>query len=396
MRMILSWIVCERLGMLGSSLFGHRVGSVVVRFLALIGLVVAGTIFGFAQSTRSIAEPTPVVTAVHAGATFQVEDRDLHRPLTIIAYGDMRFTDPNNVTATNPIVRQALVVRVAEENPDAVLLNGDVPWHGGDAADYSIFRAETKAWRDAHLRIYPALGNHEFAECDPQQCLRNWWQAFPELQGNRWYSVKLGTQVHAFALDSNASLLAGSEQARWLEAGIKSLPLSVRFVLITMHHPPVADIQKKLFVDHNPRQNEIALSKLLEANSKSRARFVVVAGHIHNYERFEQNGVVYLVSGGGGAVPYPVERTSGDAYQDPSFPNYHYLKFVLAGETLKGTMYRLADPGTFAWEVKDTFEVIGRRTTAILHDLGREIPSIQKSRLSGGGFEIPKHVKLGP
>jgi len=103
-----------------------------------------------------------------------------------------------------------------------------------------------------------------------------------------------------------------------------------------MHHPPVADVQTKLFVDHNPRPNEIALASLLEANRKSRVKFVVIAGHIPNYERFERNGVVYLVSGGGGAVPYPVERTPPDAYQDPSFPNYHYLKFVLSGETLKG------------------------------------------------------------
>jgi hypothetical protein len=26
-----------------------------------------------------------------------------------------------------------------------------------------------------------------------------------------------------------------------------------------MHHPPVADIQTRLHVDHNPRPNEIAL-----------------------------------------------------------------------------------------------------------------------------------------
>ena len=374
---MLTWIVCETLCVLGSNLFGRRVRSGMMRLLGPFGLVVAGGIFGCGRSTRSVAEPTPVVAAAQAGATFQVADQDLHRPVTIIAYGDMRFTDPNNVTATNPIVRQALVARIAEENPDAVLLNGDVPWHGGDEADYSIFRAETKTWRDAHLRIYPALGNHEFAGCEPQQCLRNWWHAFPELHGVRWYSIQLGTQIYAIVLDSDASLLAGSEQRRWLEAEIASVPQSVRFVLITMHHPPVADIQKKLFVDHNPRQNEIALSKLLEANRKSGAKLVVIAGHIHNYERFEQNGVVYLVSGGGGAVPYPVERTSGDAYQDPSFPNYHYLKFVLAGETLTGTMYRLADPGTFAWEVKDTFEVIGPKTTAFLHALGREIPSIR-------------------
>ena len=351
-----------------------RRGIRIMGFLCLLGLVVTSAALCRGQSKQLATGIPPGTAAVHAGATFEVADRDLHSPVTIIAYGDMRFTDPNNVTATSPSVRQALVVRIATEHPDAVLLNGDVPLRGGDEADYSVFKAETKAWRDAHLRIYPALGNHEFALCEPQQCLANWWRAFPELQGTRWYSVQLGTQVYAIVLDSDASLLTGSEQARWLEAEIASLPHGIKFVLVTMHHPPVADVQTKLFVDHNPRPNEMALSNLLETNRKSRAKFVVVAGHIHNYERFEQNGVVYLVSGGGGAVPYPVERTPADAYQDPSFPNYHYLKFVLAGETLKATMYRLVDPRTSAWEVKDTFEVRGPKTAADLHDFGREIP----------------------
>src|ERR1700681_556665 len=198
--MILSWIVRERLRVLGSSLFGRRVAIHTMRLLALFGLVVEGDVFGFGQSTRSVAEPTALVAAVHAGATFQVADRDLHRSVTIITYGDMRFTDPGNVTATNPTVRQALVARIAKENPDAVLLNGDVPWHGGDEGDYSVYRAETSPWRDAHLRIYPALGNHEFAHCEPEQCLANWWRAFPELRGRRWYSVQLGSEICAVAL----------------------------------------------------------------------------------------------------------------------------------------------------------------------------------------------------
>ncbi len=377
MGMMLTRIVRESLPVLRSRLFGRRVGWGDPRVLGLFGLSITVVILGCGQSTRLGAGLTHADTAAPAGATFQVADRDLHRPVTIIAYGDMRFTDPSNVTATNPSVRQALVARVAEENPDAVLLNGDVPWHGGSEADYSVYRAETKAWRDAHLRVYPALGNHEFAECEPQGCLTNWWRAFPELNGRRWYSVQLGTQIHAIALDSNAPLLADSEQSLWLEAEIASLPQGVRFVLITMHHPPVADVQTKLFVDHNPRPNEIALASLLEAHRKSGVKFVVIAGHIHNYERFERNGVVYLVSGGGGAVPYPVERTPADAYQDSSFPNYHYLKFVLAGASLKATMVRLANPGTSAWEVKDTFEIPGPKTSALLHDFGTGIPSIQ-------------------
>ena len=158
------------------------------------------------------------------------------------------------------------------------------------------------------------------------------------------------------ALDSDDSLLAGSDQRRWLESQIASLPREVEFVLISMHHPPVADIQTRFIVDHNPRPNEIALAQFLKT-AASRARFIVSAGHIHNYERLLQDGVVYLVSGGGGAVPYQVDRTPLDLYQDSGFPNYHYVKFVLDGHILRGTMYRLADPDRRDWEAKDKFEV---------------------------------------
>src|SRR5215470_12891125 len=133
-------------------------------------------------------------------------------------------------------------------------------------------------------------------------------------------------------------MLPGSDQHRWLAAQIASLPQEVAFVILTLHHPPVADLQRGFTASHNPRANEIALANLLkDAAATHAARFVVVAGHIHNYERFSQDDVLYLVSGGGGATPYPVERSPQDAYQDRSFPNFHYVKLVLTDDALIGT-----------------------------------------------------------
>ena len=137
-----------------------------------------------------------------SGPDFRVDDRDLSKPLQIIAYGDMRFTDPRETAATNPKVRRWLVDRIAMEKPDAVLLSGDIPWQGGDANDYAVYRSETKNWADLHLRIYPALGNHEFKGIE-KQCLDNWWNTFPELRPLRYYSVQLGNSVYVVNLDSN-------------------------------------------------------------------------------------------------------------------------------------------------------------------------------------------------
>lgn len=331
----------------------------VLSSILALGLLGARDVLAHRNFPEDSASAKKSAPPSQGGPTFSVDDGDLHKPVTLVAYGDLRFTDPANQEATNPAARRALVARIAQEKPDAILLNGDVPWHGGDQGDYAVFHTETQVWRANHLRVYPALGNHEFGRCEVPQCLENWWSTFPELRNRRWYSVALGPQLYIIALDSDTSLLPGSDQRQWLEAQISSLPAGVRFVLITMHHPPVADIQKNFNVDHNPRPNEISLADFLKgAAATSKAKFLVSAGHIHNYERALQDDVVYLVSGGGGAHPYPVERTPGDLYQDTGFPNFHYVKFVLDGDTLKGTMYRLdPDAASPAFQEKDSFQL---------------------------------------
>jgi len=298
------------------------------------------------------------------GPTFRIDDSRLPKPLTFIAYGDQRFTDPANRKSADPKVRQWLANRIAAEKPAAIILNGDVPLNGDVQNDYAVFQSETKAWRDAHLRVFPTLGNHEFSGDNPKQDLENWWKTFPELRNRRWYSAQLGSRVYILALDSDASLLPESDQARWIDKQIAGLPASIDFVIVTMHHPPVADIQKHIYVDHNPRPNEIAFRDYLSRAARgSHARFLVSAGHIHNYERNTLEEVVYLVAGGGGAVPYFVERTPQDLYQSVLFPNFHYVKFTLEKDRLRGAMYRVYDPEapTLVVTVKDGFDLAVKR-----------------------------------
>jgi 3',5'-cyclic AMP phosphodiesterase CpdA len=287
--------------------------------------------------------------------------------VTVIAYGDTRFTDPTNVTATNPRARAVLIARIAEERPDAVVISGDVPWHGGVADDYAQFRRETAPWRALRIPVIPATGNHEFSQCEPQACLENWWTAFPELRGRRWHAADVGPHVRVVALDTMSPLTAGSEQRTWLEHEVETLPPAVDFLMVALHHPPVADIQTRLRVDHSPRPNELALADYLQATASShRVRLIVIAGHIHNYERFLQDDVVYLVSGGGGAVPYEVDRTPADLFKGIDFPNYHYVKLTIANGTLHGEMHRLDEPMAPAphFTVKDTFELTVRSSSA--------------------------------
>jgi hypothetical protein len=124
-------------------------------------------------------------------SAFAVDDSQLRSPSTLIVYGNMRFTDAADISATNPKVRRWLVDQVAKESPDAVLVSGDIPLSGSVQNNYAVFKTETAIWRDTHLRVFPALGKHEL-NGDPSECLENWWRAFPELRGSKWYSVQFG------------------------------------------------------------------------------------------------------------------------------------------------------------------------------------------------------------
>jgi hypothetical protein len=320
------------------------VAAALLFAIAIVGL--------FAQAPL-LSEPGP---------TFRIDDSQLPSPMTLILYGDQRFTDPKNTRQTNPRIRKWLVNQIAQERPFAVIMNGDVPLAGNVANDYAVYQAETKVWRDLQLRVFPALGNHEFVG-DPRQDLENWWSAFPELRNRRWYSAQLGSRIYLLALDSDTSLLPGSDQARWIEKQIDGLPASIDFVIVALHHPPVADVQTHILVDHNPRPNEIAFRDYLSKIARtSHASFLVSAGHIHNYERNVVEGVTYLVSGGGGAPPYFVERTPEDLYQSILFPNYHYVKLTIEKGRLHSVMSRIANPeaDTLTVELKDSFDLLAK------------------------------------
>lgn len=279
------------------------------------------------------------------------------KPLTFVIYGDTRFTNQESVA--NPVARRALVERIAAESPAAILIGGDLVYRGRLTDDYATYRSETLEWARRKIPVFPVLGNHEFTGCDgdePGPCLENWWQAFPELRLRpfRWYSVSIGRDVLAIMLDSAASLRPESEQHSWLERQIAAADAHYKFILVVLHYPPVRD---PVF-PHGKDEAEIerylsALAPMLHA------RVVVVGSHVHNYERFSRNGIMYLVSGGGGAKPVPAFRMSGELSQLQTSVNFHYLRFALENDRLRCTMVRFdADDRTGnAWSEPDRFEV---------------------------------------
>jgi acid phosphatase type 7 len=339
-RMIL-WSVKPRASVLPprtSAFFLIRASALACSFLICAPLRAA---------TPPVPNPTLVFKQFLPGQTIHM-----------VAYGDMRFTDPSVTSGTNPRVRRWLAGRIAEVSPQVLLLTGDMPFTGAKTADWDEFQSETKGWRDRKILELPATGNHEI-KGGAEQGIANYLNNFPGIEGHRYYSALLGS-VEVISLDMTAGGAVNDPQARWFAAQLDHLPREVDYLLILYHIPWMADTQSRLLA-RTPSPAALVLRGILEARlNRLRAKVVVFNGHLHNYERFERKGVTYVVTGGGGAEPYPILlRGAADLYRDTGFPVYHYLTVDVDAKQLHAVMWKVKDPDatTLDVEEKDEFTI---------------------------------------
>jgi len=278
-------------------------------------------------------------------------------PFHFIAYGDTRFTDPADTTASNAPVRQIIVKAIADAHPAFIVIGGDITYNGNDPNDWLTWDKETIAWREQSIPVYPAIGNHEL-HGDQKIALANYFQRFPNLNDSEYYSLR-AANVLLLILDSGIDENSGP-QFDWLKKQLDEIPSDVDFVLVVLHHPPVTSSHdhSPLGGGHDARPAEQALGAFLEATQPHvRARIVVIASHVHNYERHAHGGITYFVSGGGGAHAYPIDRAPGDPYPDNRI-NYHYLDVVVDSTSMKFTMNRVElQNGKPVWTQPDSVTI---------------------------------------
>lgn len=314
-------------------------------------VAVALLVLAVAACSRSHSQLDPAITPVD----LQLQ---LNTPFRFVAYGDTRFTDSKDTEASNPAVRKTLVQAIAEAHPAFISIGGDISYNGYNDNDWKIWDSETALWREQNIPVFPALGNHDLHGSE-KVALANYFSRFPELKGSRYYSVRGGNMV-MLVLDSSLDENAGP-QGQWLKQKLDSVPADVDFIFLVLHHPPYTSSSdaKKYGGGHSARTPEQTLAKMLESRQQNmRARIVVFAGHVHNYERHEHGDVTYFVTGGGGAHAYPIERAPEDPFQDKNI-NYHYLLVEVDRGKLKITMNRLdLTTGKAVWTQPDAVNIV--------------------------------------
>ncbi len=299
-------------------------------FVCLLLLTLAGL-----PSCGASSADQPPFTSNHEALVL-----DVPAQFRFVAFGDTRFHDPADTEAANAVVRQTLVKAIDEEKPAFVSIGGDIVYSGDNPKDWQVWDSETSLWQAHNIVVYPALGNHDL-HGDQKTTLGNYFARFPAIKESRFYSVRIGNSL-MLILDSALDELTGP-QGDWLRGQLDHLDSNIDFVFFVFHHPPYTSSsdEKTYGGGHSAREKESGLAAFLEEKQKQvRARFVVFNGHVHNYERHEHNGVIYFVTGGGGAHAYPIARKADDLYKDPGI-NYHYLLVAVDKNQIRITMKKL-------------------------------------------------------
>ncbi len=275
-------------------------------------------------------------------------------PFTFIAYGDVRFTNPADKNSSSPEYRDTIVDEIAKEKPSLVVFVGDLVRQGALAADWQVMDKELAPLRAAGVSLYPVIGNHE-TWGDPTA--ENYFRHFPQLKGRHWYTVQAGN-CYFIMLDSG-SLKPNDEQWNWLAQRLQQIPDQVDYIFIVQHHPPVThSVDGQAGGGHSAREQDKQLAAFLEQQQSGlRQPIIVLAGHVHSYERYAGGRVTYITTGGGGATPYNIPRMPGDKYKDPG-PAYHFCRFVADRGSLHFKMLKVTLlNGKPRFTVRDSFRL---------------------------------------
>jgi tartrate-resistant acid phosphatase type 5 len=183
---------------------------------------------------------------------------------------------------------------VASWRPNAVITVGDNNYPNGSTATldrnirsfYGAF-LEPRTTPGGALRFIPTLGNHDW---DCAGCPAPYLGLF-ELPGNeRYYETVATPNLTVYVLDSDDREPDGigvdSVQATWLRDALARS--TTPWNIVVMHHPP-----------HNSGNHGPTLA--LRWPFQEWGADAVLAGHAHDFERLQVDGIPYLVVGTGGA-----------------------------------------------------------------------------------------------
>jgi 3',5'-cyclic AMP phosphodiesterase CpdA len=244
--------------------------------------------------------------------------------------------------------RKIILDEIARREPAFVINLGDLTIRGGSGRKWQEFDDLNKALREKKIPYFPILGNHDFYG-NNKKALRYYFDRFPHLEQRRWYSFRW-KNVGLIMLDANFSTLSQEQieqQTRWYRGELEKFEKDkkVDYVICCCHEPPFTNSR---VVDPNEKVQALFADPFVQFR-KTRFFF---SGHNHSYERFQQDGKFFIVSGGGGGPRHkvyidPRKRRYEDLFSGPARRFFHFCEIEINATGLNYKVLRLETSGAF-------------------------------------------------
>jgi hypothetical protein len=255
-------------------------------------------------------------------STFQTNKDRYHPDISFVVFGDSGTGGQNQLD---------IAIQMLRVKPDFGLITGDIVYPSGAAEDYDKKYFSPYSDIISSVCFYPTMGNHDYRTSKGKPYL----DAFVLPENNpagteKYYSFDYGN-AHFVCIDSNLPIGGQEEiaQFEWLRMDLSSTKSLWKFVFL--HHPPYSS---------SHRGSEMPIRERYCPLFEEYSVDIVFCGHDHCYERTirindffpSKDGVIYIVTGGGGARLYNVGHNEWTAFAKKA---YHFLHVNIKGRTLK-------------------------------------------------------------
>jgi 3',5'-cyclic AMP phosphodiesterase CpdA len=281
-------------GLRGRSAFG----VLCKRTFFVLLLVLAAVSPSIAAQDQQIAQKLDVLERIRGTFTFCV-------------LGDNRSGDD---------IYRKIVSLAMERRPDFIVNTGDMITKPGNKEQWANFWALSKP---VTVPYFLTVGNHDANPKVPFS--EKTYKEQVDLPGNElYYSFVAGNSLFVVLdsfIDDQEKRIAG-EQFKWLETVLANSTKKHKFVFL--HHPLYTDLGK----GHHAHDS---LDRYPESRDRLESLFAkfkvdaVFAGHEHYYQRRMVDGVVHVISGGGGAPVYDREEDGG---------YFHFVRVTVDGDKI--------------------------------------------------------------
>jgi len=182
------------------------------------------------------------------------------------------------------------IINNLDSKPELFIDCGDLINTHWKKLQWALFKMQFSILRK-DIPFYPVIGNHDV---DDDESERLYKEIF-ELPGKETYYSFDHREGHFIVLDTEVPGKANSiqgEQLEWLEKDLAGVSPTMT-IYIFMHRPMFPQDGYK----NDPLANRDKLHRLF-VSRKVRAVF---ASHEHFYGKTKQDGILYIITGGGGA-----------------------------------------------------------------------------------------------